>query len=60
MLVKKNGDLANHQQHEKVKMFELSVNYVISKLKPREKTYLTNEIDSNIVYNANNHGLYTP
>ena len=35
-------------------------NYVISKLKPREKKYLTNEIDSSKLYGADNQRLYTP
>ena len=52
-------------------MFEVSVfngtsfakvekHNVISKLKPKEKKYLTNEIDSNKLYGADNQRLYTP
>ena len=47
MLVKKNGDLANHQQNEKVKMFELSVfngtSFVKVEIRKRELCYFKAE-----------------
>ena len=47
MLVKKNGDQANHQQREKVKMFELSVfngtSFVKVEIRKRELCYFKAE-----------------